>query len=141
MIYPGIEWQKNSFLKNLGESNFVVVVGNNGVGKTSFIHSQILPELKSGFISNGNKNWKTAQFRPGRDPLGALANAMVTLKKDNIQEGEKVEPNLALEFETILRKSKFGIIDIVEKYGLSENDNIVFLLISWVMLSFNPITI
>ena len=125
MIYPGIEWQKNSFLKNLSESNFVVVVGNNGVGKTSFIHSQILPELKSGFISNGNKNWKTAQFRPGRDPLGALANAMVSLQKSNIREGEKVEPNLALEFETILRKSKFGIIDIVEKYGLSENANLV----------------
>ena len=126
MIYPGIEWQKNSLLKNLSESNFVVVVGNSGVGKTSFIHSQILPELKSGFISNGNKNWKAVQFRPGRDPLVALANAMVSLNKSNIKKGEKVEPNLAFEFETILRKSKFGIIDIVEKYGLSENANIVF---------------
>ena len=47
--FSGRERQKHQLLKIVEERNFVAVVGVNGVGKTSFVNSEIIPDLLMGF--------------------------------------------------------------------------------------------
>ena len=125
VFFSGRDRQKHQLLKILGESNFVAVLGSIGVGKTSFVNCEILPELDSGFILKGLKNWKVASFRPGKDPLGAMATALSRVDVGQPIKKDKVDPNLSDKFEDILRNNKYGVIEIVEKYKLSANSNIV----------------
>ena len=124
-FYVGRERLKYPLLKKLSEDFFVSVQGANGVGKTSFINCLVLPELKAGYITGGQKNWKIASFKPGKNPVAALAAAMAA---PEIVRGDgeiKIDPNLSDKFENILSTQRYGLIDIVEEYELSRNSNIL----------------
>jgi WD40 repeat protein len=123
--FSGRNRQKHELLKKLSESNFAAVVGSNGIGKTSFVNSEILPELHKGFIVKGLKNWKIVAFRPGKNPLDALATALSSVEIVQSGDAEKIESNLNDKFEHILRSNKFGVIEIIENYKLAQNANIL----------------
>lgn len=123
--FSGRERQKYQLLKIIEERNFVAVVGVNGVGKTSFVNSEIIPELMQGFTSNGRSSWKIVSFRPGKNPLNALATALSQIDVVRSDDSEKIDPNLSEQFAHTLRDSKYGIIEIVEEYKLTETNNLL----------------
>jgi hypothetical protein len=123
--FSGRSRQKYELLKKMSESSFAAVVGSNGIGKTSFVNSEILPELSGGFIVKGLKKWKIVAFRPGKNPLDALATALSSVEIIQTDEVGKIESNLSDKFENILRNKKFGIIEIIENFELSHDSNIL----------------
>ncbi|WP_428267557.1 protein kinase domain-containing protein [Haliangium sp.] len=52
----------------------IAIVGPSGVGKSSFIRAGVIPALKQ-----TGELWETMVVRPGRHPMGALANIVVPL--------------------------------------------------------------
>lgn len=123
--FCGRDRQKLQLLKIIAESNFVAVVGSNGVGKTSFINSEIVPELMQGFLSNGKSNWKIVSFRPGKNPPNALATALSQVDVVRSSDNEKIDPNLSDRFENIIREKNYAVIEIVEQYKLVEHNNLL----------------
>ncbi len=123
--YSGREAQKHQLLKIIGERNFVAVVGGNGVGKTSFVNSLIIPELLQGFVAKGKSNWKVVAFCPGKNPLSALATALSRVDVIKASNDDKIDPNLSDRFETILKSTNYGILEIVEQHKLAEKDNLL----------------
>ena len=65
-----------------------------------------------------------AQFRPGNDPIGAMARA---LAEDGVLFREHAAEGLTLAeiVETTLRMSKLGLIDIWEQAALGEGVNLL----------------
>ena len=68
--------------------------------------------------------WRMAQFRPGSDPIGAMARA---LAQDGVLFREHAAAGLTLAeiVETTLRMSKLGLIDICEQAALGEGVNLL----------------
>jgi hypothetical protein len=123
-FFSGRERQKYQLLKILGESNFVAVVGSQGVGKTSFVNSKIIPVLlNDGLLAKGKSSWKVISFRPGKNPLSTFATALSKLDVIQSFEGEKIDPNLSDRFEHVLRNKNFALIEIIEEFKLAEKEN------------------
>ncbi|MEQ9289289.1 MAG: hypothetical protein RIG77_20345 [Cyclobacteriaceae bacterium] len=118
------EEEKHILLKKLSETNFVAVVGSNGVGKTSFVNTQILAELRKGHIVRGLKDWKIVWFQPGKSPIESLANALSQLEVVRDKENTKIDSNLSEDFREILHQ-KYGIIEIIDEYRLAYKNNIL----------------
>ncbi|MCR9250564.1 MAG: hypothetical protein NXI20_09065 [bacterium] len=122
-FFYGRETEKHQLLRRLTKDRLVAVVGDVGVGKTSFVNCQIIPALRNGFIANGSSHWDIVQFRPGQKPIEALALAFFRLVVQ-FEGTSRIQPDLNLEFEETLRHTKYGIIDLVEKIAeLAGNTN------------------
>ncbi len=68
--------------------------------------------------------WRMAQFRPGSDPIRAMARA---LAKDGVLFRDYQAGGLTLAeiVDTTLRMSKLGLIDIYEQANLGEDINLL----------------
>lgn len=64
----------------------VGVVGPSGVGKSSLVRAGVVPALEG----NGD-NWTILTIRPGRDPLTALAGALLSLLYEQTSPSERYE--------------------------------------------------
>ncbi|WP_280393652.1 caspase, EACC1-associated type [Nocardia brasiliensis] len=53
-------------------SDFVVLTGPSGVGKSSVLGAGLLPLLTQGHVLAGSENWRQVTLTPGTDPLDAL---------------------------------------------------------------------
>jgi WD40 repeat protein len=68
----------------LRTSQRVAVVGNSGAGKSSLVNAGLAPALRRRSAGTGaeERDWVVSAFRPGRDPLMALAAALATALAD-----------------------------------------------------------
>ncbi len=62
-LYFGREDQVKDVLVRLRQNSFIAIIGNSGIGKSSFINCGIIPELKK------EEDWEIISFRPGSTPL------------------------------------------------------------------------
>jgi energy-coupling factor transporter ATP-binding protein EcfA2 len=60
----------------VGESDFVVVVGPFGCGKSSLVCAGLVLQLQEGALP-GSRDWSLEIFVPGEDPLCSLAGALI----------------------------------------------------------------
>lgn len=124
-LFAGRERYKYSLLKKLNEDSFISIQGSNSVGKTSFVNCLILPELRSGYLVQGRSKWRIAKFRPGKDPISALALALSESEVIQRDLHNKVDPNLSDQFEKTLRYKRYGIVDILEEFDLTTDANLL----------------
>jgi WD40 repeat protein len=133
-LFFGRENQVYEVLSKLRSNQFVAIVGNSGIGKSSFVNCGILPKLKNEENQTGEK-WKIIDFRPGGRPLMSLTKALM----DNIEDVGYYNEKLNNEFivaspETISevannhytqtgRKLLIYIDQFEELFRFSPNDN------------------
>ncbi|MCA3401165.1 MAG: ATP-binding protein [Roseomonas sp.] len=55
---------------------FLLLLGASGAGKSSLARAGLLPRLNKAGAAPGVDGWREAIFRPGQDPLAALARAL-----------------------------------------------------------------
>lgn len=55
---------------------FLLLLGASGAGKSSLARAGLLPRLNKAGAAPGVDGWREATFRPGQDPLAALAQAL-----------------------------------------------------------------
>lgn len=123
-LFFGRENQVDAMVDKLSATNFLAVVGTSGSGKSSLVNCGLRPALRQGLMTRGGTSWRMAQFRPGNDPIGAMA---CELAKDGVLFG--AQPGGALSMaeivETTLRMSRLGLIDICEQASLAEATNVL----------------
>jgi hypothetical protein len=87
-----------AMVTRLRERALIGVVGSSGVGKSSFLRAGVVPALKQ-----SGESWESLVVRPGRNPLGALAQmispmvATAVNLADEIEEQNKLTEKLRRE--------------------------------------------
>jgi WD40 repeat protein/ABC-type sugar transport system substrate-binding protein len=113
-LFFGRERQVDSMIDRLAATHLLAVVGTSGSGKSSLVNCGLRPALHRGLMSAAGSAWRVAQFRPGGDPIRALARA---LAKPGVLFGDLAFEGLSLEqiVETTLRLSKLGLLDLYQQ--------------------------
>ena len=120
-LFFGREGQSEEVLYNLSENKFVAVIGSSGSGKSSLMYCGLVPILHGGFIAEAGSKWKIIVSRPGNDPLGNLAQAIVT-------GSGKTNTDLDVNFtRSILESSSLGLVEAVKQIERKEGENILIL--------------
>lgn len=123
-LFFGRENQVDAMVDKLAATQFLAVVGTSGSGKSSLVNCGLRPALHGGLMARAGTSWRMAQFRPGNDPMRAMARALAedgVLFKD-YQAGGLTLPEIV---DTTLRMSKLGLIDIYEQANLSADVNLL----------------
>src|SRR5215467_5535109 len=123
-LFFGRESQVDAMVNKLAATHFLAVVGTSGSGKSSLVNCGLRPALHRGLLARAGTAWRMAQFRPGSDPLRAMARA---LAQDGVlfREYQAVGLTLTEIIDTTLRMSKLGLIDIFEQANLGEDVNLL----------------
>jgi hypothetical protein len=123
-LFFGRESRIDELLARLRRSRFLSVVGTSGSGKSSLIRSGLIPSLYSGFMAKAGSSWRVVLFRPGEDPIGHLADALVApgVLSDPQQEPDPAERALA---EVTLRRSAMGLVDCIRQARVPEHENVL----------------
>lgn len=66
---------------------FLLLLGASGAGKSSLARAGLLPRLNKAGAAPGVDGWREATFRPGQDPLAALARALFTALPELAETG------------------------------------------------------
>src|ERR1044071_2090299 len=123
-LFFGRENQVDAMVDKLAATRFLAVVGTSGSGKSSLVNCGLRPALHGGLMARAGTSWRMAQFRPGNDPMRAMARA---LAKDGVLFGDYQAGGLTLAeiIDTTLRMSKLGLIDIYEQAQLGADVNLL----------------
>src|SRR5215213_8000636 len=123
-LFFGRENQVDAMVNKLAATHFLAVVGTSGSGKSSLVNCGLRPALHGGLMARAGTSWRMAQFRPGNDPMRALARA---LADDGVlfKGYQAAGLTLAEIVDTTLRMSKLGLIDIYEQANLGKDVNLL----------------
>lgn len=123
-LFFGREEQVDAMVDKLAATHFLAVVGTSGSGKSSLVNCGLRPALRRGLMAKAGAIWRMAQFRPGANPLRAMAEA---LAKDGVLFHDDRSHGLPLAdlVETTLRMSKRGLLDIVRQASLGAGTNLL----------------
>jgi WD40 repeat protein/DNA-binding SARP family transcriptional activator len=80
-----------------------VIVGSSGSGKSSVVAAGLLPRLRE------EGQWLLARFRPGRQPFGALASALLPLLERELSETDSL-----LEAQKLAQALRNGDLELHE---------------------------
>jgi hypothetical protein len=78
IYFRGRESHVAKCLDLLAAQRFVMITGASGDGKSSLVFAGLLPEVRAGFLRARYSSWAVATFRPERNPLRNLAQALAT---------------------------------------------------------------
>src|SRR5215475_13769656 len=123
-LFFGRESQVDAMVNKLAATRFLAVVGSSGSGKSSLVNCGLRPALHGGLMASAGTSWRMGQFRPGSDPLRAMADALAS---DGVLFRDYQAGGLTLAeiVDTTLRMSKLGLIDIYEQARLGDDVNLL----------------
>jgi WD40 repeat protein len=127
ILFFGREKQVDELVTKLRTTRFIAVIGSSGSGKSSLVKSGLIPSLQSGFMSGAGSSWRICTFRPGNNPIGNMAQAIVTpgVLNDE-QSGEQLDTIKAMA-ESTLRRSSNGLVEAYKQSGISKTNNLLIL--------------
>ena len=117
-LFFGRDIQRRELRQRLQRHRFLAIVGTSGSGKSSLVRAGLIPDLKS--RSGRQRSWRVAIMKPGNDPVGRLAEAL-----DRSGVLNYAAPTGFKFTETQLRRSAFGLIDLVKEARLRESDQVL----------------
>ncbi|MGH7844518.1 MAG: hypothetical protein ACREQW_05015, partial [Candidatus Binatia bacterium] len=123
-LFFGRESQVDAMVDKLAATRFLAVVGVSGSGKSSLVNCGLRPALHLGLMAKAGTVWRVAQFRPGNNPIRAMAKA---LARDGVvytgpDNGRFSRTDI---IETSLRLSKAGLMDVYGQARLSPETNLL----------------
>ncbi|HOP04736.1 MAG TPA: hypothetical protein PL017_08625 [Tenuifilaceae bacterium] len=124
-LFFGREGQSDEILRNLSGNKFSAILGASGSGKSSLIYCGLLPILYGGFLHNGRSKWRIAISRPGSSPIQNLAQSIAdAFAKSKDQKDIDAD---AFINQAVLRRSSDGISNVLNQYGVANDENILIL--------------
>lgn len=124
-LFFGREGQSEEVIRHLAANRFVALIGASGSGKSSLMYCGVVPVLHGGFITGSGLNWRIFQMRPGNDPLGNMAEALI---EENIEmTGEEREMESSI-LNALIRRSSNGLVDAVKQVLKPGDENILFII-------------
>jgi hypothetical protein len=114
LYFKGRDLQTDQITALLEQNKFLMVTGASGEGKSSLIYGGLIPNARAGFFKAKYTNWVIADFRPERNPVSNMANALA----------EHFEPSPAT-IETELRRGYSSLIDVYtnSSFNAGEDDD------------------
>src|SRR5215472_2210099 len=124
-LFFGRESQVDTMVDKLARTRFLAVVGTSGSGKSSLVNCGLRPALHRGLMAKAGTSWRMAQFRPGNNPIKAMARALA--RKGTLFPSFDSLEGLSLEdmVEATLCMSKLGVVDVYEQAQLPEGTNLL----------------
>ena len=114
-LFFGRESQVDTMVDKLARTRFLAVVGTSGSGKSSLVNCGLRPALRRGLMAAAGTSWRMVQFRPGSQPVRALAHALADEQAGLFAAYRPEGVSLAGIVEATLRLSKLGLTDIYEQ--------------------------
>ena len=108
----------------LAETHFLSVLGPSGSGKSSLVNCGLIPALRRGLMAGSGTSWNVVHFRPGGQPIEALANALAE-EGTFFSDYTYTSPSLPELLKEDLMMSKRGLIGLFEQINLTENKLLV----------------
>jgi energy-coupling factor transporter ATP-binding protein EcfA2 len=128
VLFFGREKQVDELVTKLRTSRFISVIGSSGSGKSSLVKSGLIPALQSGFMSRAGSSWHIISFRPGNNPIGNMAKALVRINGGNQEDDNLEDAEIhSVMNESVLRRSSNGLVESFKQLGLSSTDNLLIL--------------
>jgi energy-coupling factor transporter ATP-binding protein EcfA2 len=123
-LFFGREKQVDQMIDKLAATRFLAVVGTSGSGKSSLVNCGLRPALHRGLMAEAGSVWRMAQFRPGGQPIRAMAQALA--QSAAVPGAAPTGPfSMADLAETSLRLSKLGLLDVYEQSGFAPGTNLL----------------
>ena len=119
LYFKGRDTQVDQITALLEQNKFLMVTGASGEGKSSLIYGGLIPNAKAGFFKAHYTNWVVADFRPERNPVRNMANALAASFH---QQPASIETELRRGFSSLvdLYTNSEYYIDEEERKLLSE---------------------
>jgi len=109
-FFCGREAFTRTLLERVASESLIAVVGASGSGKSSVIRAGLVPALRRG--EDRKQVWDVALLRPGRDPLQALAAALLPPDPD-LSEYRRIAE--LRDHAELLASGKVPLSDVVER--------------------------
>ena len=120
-LFFGRDGQSNELLRRLQHSRFLALVGVSGSGKSSLVRAGLLPALYGGLMASVESDWRVAVFRPGNNPIGNMAHALITQAGFGGDSGTReIQEAVA---ETTLRRGNLGLLEFLKQAKRKERKN------------------
>lgn len=118
----GRESETREIVEKLFRNRFVAITGESGSGKSSLIHCGLIPEIRSRSEPDAS-SWRILSIKPGKDPLGNLADSFVEgyLNPDQ-QRSEKDE------ILKILTENSDGLTTVLKKFPVAAGEKILLII-------------
>ncbi|HEY9430096.1 MAG TPA: hypothetical protein VI260_01270 [Blastocatellia bacterium] len=123
-LFFGRDGQSEQLIAKLGRRRFLAVVGTSGSGKSSLVRAGLLPTLLGGFMTGAGSDWRIAIMRPGKDPIGNLAQALNAPDVFGSEFAENAAIQTAVT-EATLRRGGLGLVDAVRQTLMSESETLL----------------
>ena len=123
-LFFGRERQVDVIVDKLAAKRFLAVVGTSGCGKSSLVNCGLRPALSRGVMTSAGSAWRMAQFRPGGDPMRALARALAQPRVTGL---DARGANLEELIEATLELSNLGVVDVFEQAQLAGRANLLLI--------------
>jgi rhodanese-related sulfurtransferase len=119
-IFFGREGTINSMVDRLA-AHFLAVTGASGSGKSSLVRTGLLDGLDRGLLAEAGTHWTVIDFRPGNQPLAALAEALL-----KALEGQ-VDTEQAALIGARLARGPSALAGLLDDLGIPDQENILLL--------------
>jgi WD40 repeat protein len=124
-LFFGREQQCQELMARLLRRRFLAVLGSSGSGKSSLVRAGLLPALYGGGLPGAGSHWSVALMRPGGNPLGNLAEALMDSELwDEFPEDDDSLPD-RLDLETTLQRSALGLREVAKLARLPQGHNLL----------------
>jgi energy-coupling factor transporter ATP-binding protein EcfA2 len=111
LYFKGRDLQIDQITALLEQNKFLMVTGASGEGKSSLIYGGLIPNARAGFFKAKHTNWVIADFRPERNPVSNMANALAS--------HFNTSPST---LETELRRGYSSLIDLYTNSSFHNNE-------------------
>jgi tetratricopeptide (TPR) repeat protein len=125
-LFFGREGQVDIMVDKLASKRFLAVVGTSGSGKSSLVNCGLRPALRRGVMAKAGSSWRMAQFRPGGDPIRALARSLAQpgVLFSGLDVGQEALEGM---IEATLGMSTLGVVDLFEQAQLADRANLILI--------------
>ena len=93
----------------------MTILGYSGSGKSSLMYCGVIPVLYGGFMTEVGANWKVITSRPGTDPIGNLAGAIIKSTR-GLEDENSAEFRLKKTISSaVLKSGSDGVVKAIKQ--------------------------
>ncbi|MBR4677447.1 MAG: hypothetical protein IKO99_05545 [Bacteroidales bacterium] len=111
IFFKGRDLHIRQIVKLLEENKMAFITGASGDGKSSMVYAGVVPYIRAGFFKADFNSWIIADFKPQRNPLASLAEALATQMNADYSD-----------FLSELDNGFSSVVDLYKRHGFYAED-------------------